>query len=200
MTVQGTPLVSSDFDFLASTMTQTDEPILVNSVFWQRPKYEDGQYQMKNVDEFVILNHNDNDAIASFSTPYVCAYQFVTPEPLVMANRTINAKLYVGDISEPNFVEPIEICVIADSNDFYRHIARSDYIAVCEPNGFSPYRVQSDCGSILVVPLDEGQTLKIRIDDYGQFIDLIAPHWLANFVPLDINNDGIVNLKDWSNL
>jgi hypothetical protein len=196
MTTQNIPLASSDVDFLASTLTQTDEPVLCQNVVWQRPKFADGQYQMNNVGEFVILNHNDNEAIAQFTTPYTCSYQFVTPESLVMVNRTINAKLLIGD-SEPNFIEPIEICVIADSNDFYRHIARSDYIAVCEPNGFSPYRVQADCGSILVVPLDEGQTLKIRIEDYSQLIDLIAPHWLQSYLPLDINKDGIVNLKDW---
>lgn len=172
-------------------------PVLVSSAKWYSPSFQDGTYLMNPASDFVILNNNDIEAVRDYSTPYTVSYCFSTFEPTILSGATFKAKAYIGEPNDPNYVCDIDISVVADSNNLSNHIARSQYILPVEPNGFSPYCVESDCGDILVVPLSEGQTIRVEIEDYRQFIIQVSPKWLMPCVALDKNRDGIFNYMDF---
>ena len=165
---------------------------------WYSAKLDESGYHLKPVTDFYILDHHDDDIIAEDSTPYCASYQFWTADSVHLAGNKFTAVCSVGyPDTEPNYCTAISITVISDSNDLSAHIARSGWIVVAEPNGFEPYTVSADCGDILILPMTDGQTVKIEIKNWTQFIPLVAPYWLSSFRPFDLNGDGCVNFKDF---
>jgi hypothetical protein len=192
-----TNLTNSDNTFLQNPHTTTDF-VKVSASQWQVLSVtDDGNYQMEPATHFEPVDDfrgepNYIQSITENSTPYFLKWQFVTADRKVLNGRVFTGKMSIGEPNEPNYIEPVQIEIIADSNDLKSHIAVSEYIVVADPNGYAPFHV----GDIFVVPLGTGQIMKIDFDDYGQIIDLIAPHWLTSCAMLDKNHDGIVNLKD----
>jgi hypothetical protein len=53
-------------------------------------------------------------------------------------------------------------------------------------------------GPILAIPCREGDTIEIEITDRTQFIPFVGEYWLSSFTPLDLDKNGVVDFKDFS--
>jgi hypothetical protein len=182
--------------FLAGEPNETHQ-IVAGSQWTIHVEKETGT-QAITADYFYPIDDLRNDPnfeslMSENTTPYVEEFYFWTTLPAAMVETKIDAQLYIGDPNEPNYVEQIELCVVADSSDLRSHVAISPPIVVAEPNGFGPFY----CGDYLIVPASDGQTLRIGIDNYMQFIFFAFSSWLDNNPDFDLNHDGIVNFGDW---
>jgi hypothetical protein len=186
---------ADDASFLSQSREPSELHVNVVDVIWSKVCLSDS-YGLSPISEFRVLNNHDEEAIKDYSNPYTAVYHFVTATPISLTGQSYCAKLSIGDPNDPNYITDIAINVVSDSNDLISHVARSGWIVPAEPNDFTPYILNTDFGDVLVCPLDEGQTLKIELTDWTQFVFMVAPYWLTSFKALDKNSDGIFNLKD----
>lgn len=80
--------------------------------------------------------------------------------------------------------------------DFFKFTSRLDPSA----KNFYEIMIPDRVLTIKIIPIEaEGDYLYLVIDKSDpSFIISVSDHWLSNYPVLDMNNDSIVNLKDWS--
>lgn len=144
----------------------------------------------------------DNDLIRTNSTPYFAEWFFQTHNAEALTGLEFDSVVKLigchDPNSDPNSYATVKVKVVADSTNGRCHIARTQGIVFVDPNGFLPYHVTSDEGDdILVAPVAEGCSFRFSAPKKEQFVSTAAKYWLSDFKPLDVNDDGIVNLKDF---
>jgi hypothetical protein len=105
--------------------------------------------------------------------------------------------------NDPNVVFPMQFYIAESSDDGLRHLIRpyNNYIAFTDANGigFEPYPIEfteTDPDiTIWHLPFWDDTKIKFNIN---QAVMLVYPFWLTSNATGDFNQDGTVNLVDWS--
>ena len=200
--LSGIPVTVQSQSFLEQEPIISSElAVSVVSEKWYMAKHGDEGWTSRNANELHYTPKEDS-VIRDSSTPYFIEWCFYTAKPRFLQGAvfTGNLKTFLrepNDFTDPNDYATIPVTVITDSENLLSHVARSGFMCPVEPNEFSAYTVTTGNGvDILVCPLVEGDSLRIEFDDRNQFLPYVSDEWLTDFIPFDINKDGIVNMLD----
>ena len=191
-------LTDTDTTFLATEPNLMNDTTLLLRVADCRWEMLDAENQPQPVLQFEPIDDFRTDPnyaqlITDNSTPYYMKWHFWTKFACDLAGRTFSGVATIGDPNEPNYIEPVSITVLADGENRRSHIAVSEYMVIADPNNYAPFRV----GDILIVPLSEGQRIRMEFDDWSQVVSMVAGQWLTPNPDLDQNEDGVFNYQDW---
>lgn len=157
---------SSESLFLSSEPNIMPPNIVVKFYIaeWYMARLNENGYFLSPVQQFDTIQDIDPNNIRDNTSPYCMSYCFQTTEPIVLAGLTLNVSLKIVDAnSVVTGQAPINVTVTADNG--VRHVARSQYVVLADPNNYQPFMVATEGGPILVVPCREGDTVKIETTD-----------------------------------
>lgn len=172
---------------------------------------------------FMAFNTNDAENMMKYASPMMYSYTVATAEPADLIGNTYNALIKTDQV--PDGMN-IGISVVASNQENTIHVARTDYflpvdtrfyddlIASGPMQVFDRWSLSSDpntldthdpnfvpdesrlidCAVIPIAVPDDELRIEFLID--GNVLIDAAGSWLDSGKLFDINNDGIVNLKD----
>lgn len=198
----------------AETQFLSDESITTNEVGFdvldRLPmravhKKQDGVSLMEFVGKeetiYRLPHHIDSVLVDNANMQYVSAR--VVSKPCDIVGQVLDGRiqLCVSNAepnlpADPNVWVPITWEVVASSQDRQRHIVHSSLFVAVDPNGFDPYWLDIPAGpKFLVAPM--GHQVRVEFTDGLNTLGSLIQYWLGNSPSLDLNKDGIVNLKDY---
>ena len=158
-------------------------------------------------DMFVPFNHFDPNTYRDHAYPMMYSVTVSLSEPIEWDGTVYSARVHSSNGQSID----IDISIIESNADNTVHIARTDMFLPIDttlfpdpndPNSFEVVDKWNDPNDIIecpAVPVDvPGGYLEFEfVPNDSELIKIGASEWLGNNKCLDINNDGIVNLKDF---